>query len=230
MPPRDESKNVVFHRLPARKPVGSTVQRGVLLSALTILVVVIPVVAVSLAAQSVAPLARFRSIEIQDGAHVILLHGPAQTVRLVKGEACNQFSVNSTGMLIIDKNAAGCPRKYDLEVEITTPDVAEVSVANGGFIESRDSFPRQSEIDARVRNGGTIDIRAIVVDKISASVDQGGRILLKPQTILSANVANGGQITYWGDARIQQSVQHGGAITKGAAADEQKPLSEFSPF
>jgi hypothetical protein len=65
-------------------------------------------------------------------------------------------------------------------------------------------------------------------DRVIASVEQGGRILVTPQAVLSASVANGGQITYWGEPRVEKSIQNGGAINKGTAADLKEPLSEAS--
>jgi len=61
---------------------------------------------------------------------------------------------------------------------------------------------------------------------VIASVAQGGRILVTPQTVLTASVADGGQISYWGEPRVEKSIQHGGAINKGTAADLNEPLSE----
>jgi hypothetical protein len=194
------------------------------------------VVAAPAAAQTVVPVAPFRSVELHDGGHVILRHGATQRVTLLKGSTdCPHFTLADGDRLVIDKYKGRgiyqgqCPRGYELEIEIIMPDIAEIFVADGGTIESRGSFPRQAEIKTIVRNGGTIDIRTIVTDRVTASVEEGGRILTMPQVTLSASVASGGQITYWGDARIESSVRDGGTITKGTAAEADKPLSEFGP-
>lgn len=192
--------------------------------------VIMIVIAAPVAAQTIVSVTPFRAIELHDGGHVTLRHGATQTVTLLKGSTdCAQFTVADGGWLVIDKYKAGCPRKYELEIEIITPDIAEILVADGGRIQIRGSFPRQAEIKTVVRNGGTIDIRTMVADKIIASVDEGGRIFVTPRIVLSASVAGGGQIIYWGDARIESSVRHGGAITKGIADEADKPLSELNP-
>jgi hypothetical protein len=182
------------------------------------------------AAQTVVPVAPFRSVELRDGVRAILRHGPTQRVTLLKGSAdYSRFTIADGGRLVITKCKSRCPGEYDLEIEIVTADIAGILVAHGGTIQSRGSFPRQAEIVAAVRHGGTIDIRSMALDRVTASVEEGGRIFTMPQIALSASIVNGGQITYWGDARVESSVRHGGVITKGTAAEADKPLSELSP-
>jgi hypothetical protein len=106
-----------------------------------------------------------------------------------------------------------------MEIEIVTPELARVTVAQGGTIESRGSFPRQAEIVATVDNGGTIDIRAMSVGSVTASVISGGKILVQPLTAMVARVVQGGNITYWGDAPVTQSIEHGGVIARGTPDD-----------
>ncbi len=86
------------------------------------------------------------------------------------------------------------PEGYELAVEIVTPHLARVSVRDGGTIESRGNFPLQSEITASVRDGGAIDIRTIRVDRIIASVSDGGRIFVMPNLSMFATVMNGGNM------------------------------------
>jgi len=181
------------------------------------------------AAGAVVPLAPFTSVELRDGVKAVLQYGPVQRVTLLKGSPeVTQVAVAGGEWLVIEKCRDKCPRGYELEIEIVTPKIAGISVAHGGTIESRGSFPRQAEISLAVSNGGTIDTRSILADKITAAVAEGGRIFAKPGTIMLASVVNGGIITYWGDAQVTSSTQHGGQVTKGAAADADKPLSDFN--
>ena len=182
--------------------------------------------AVPVAAQQTISVARFRSVELRNGGSVILRSGQTQQVNLLTGNTdCVQINSDG-GVLVIDKNRGACRGKQQLEIEIVTPKVEEVSVANGGMLQSRGSFPRQAEIKATVTQGGRIDIRSITADRVTASVEQGGRILVTPQVVLSASVANGGQITYWGEPQIQKSIDHGGAISKGGADEADESISK----
>jgi hypothetical protein len=181
-------------------------------------------------AQEVVPLMPFGSVELRDGGKAILHHGQPQRVTLVKGSLdYTRVTIADGGRLVIDRCKSECPRGYDLEIEIVTPDVARVSVEDGGTIQSLGNFPRQAEITVAVNDGGTIDIRSMAVDSVTASVHSGGRIFTRPQTAMSASVVDGGIITYWGDARVSKSIKGGGVVTRGTAAEADMPLSESSP-
>src|SRR5215510_16501313 len=87
----------------------------------------------------------------------------------------------------------------------------------------------RAELKAGVSQGGTIDIRSMLVDSVKASVEQGGSIFTTPQIALFASIEQGGNITYWGEPRVESSVKHGGDVTKGSADQINKPLSELKP-
>jgi hypothetical protein len=192
--------------------------------------VVVAFMCVSVMAQKVVPLTPFNSVELRNGGRAILQHGTTQRVTLLKGSLdYTGVTIAGGGRLVIDKCKSQCPRGYDLEIEIVTPDVARISVADGGTIQSRGGFSRQAEVRVAVNDGGTIDIRSMTVDSVTASVNEGGRIFAKPQAAISASVVNGGVITYWGDARVSKSIKGGGVVTRGTAAEAGQPLSELSP-
>jgi len=160
----------------------------------------------------------FSSIELPEGGHVILQPSSAQRVTLVRGSLdYTRISVTDRGVLVINKCFRKCPRGYRLELEIRTPSLSRVSLANGGSIESRGSFPRQSSLAVDVRHGGRIDVRSMVAQSVTASVNNGGRILTAPRASLVASVTQGGAIFYWGDAQVTQSIDHGGVVTRGSA-------------
>ncbi|HWL39786.1 MAG TPA: DUF2807 domain-containing protein [Gemmatimonadaceae bacterium] len=174
--------------------------------------------------------APFSSIELPGGGHVVLQRAPTQRVTLVRGSLdYTRLAVADGGRLVIDKCFRKCPSGYRLELEILTPGAAGISLANGGSIQTRGSFPRQSELAVAVSHGGIIDVRSMVVDRVTASVDQGGRILTVPQASLLARVHQGGVITYWGNAQVRQTVEHGGVVSRGSADEISLPLSDIGP-
>lgn len=169
-------------------------------------------------------LGTFHSIRAGNGGHVELRYGPAHRVTMVQGSS--QYSrvfVNEGGVLVIDRCRAHCPRGYELEVEVLAPSLTRVSLAHGGRIEARGTFPRQRELAVDVNNGGRIDVRSLVADRVTASVEQGGGIMLAAQVSLSASVAQGGIITYWGNARVTSEVEHGGVVTRGEPEERSAP-------
>jgi hypothetical protein len=172
-------------------------------------------------------LARFTSIDAGNGAHVAVRPAPTQRVTLVRGSLeYSRVAVDAGGVLVIDRCLRKCPRGYRLEVEISTPGLTRISLANGGILRAEGSFPRQGELAVDVSHGGTIDVRSISAERVSATVNQGGRILTVPRARLHARVTQGGAITYWGDGQVQQSIEHGGVVTKGAADEINLPASE----
>jgi hypothetical protein len=69
----------------------------------------------------------------------------------------------------------------------------------------------------------------MIVDEVSASVREGGRIFTRPQDALDARVVRGGVVRYWGSPSVTSSAVDGGIVSQGAAADADKPLSQLGP-
>jgi len=211
-----------------------TVRRVLLASFVALTFMGVAITATRNTARLIMPLAPltaasppFTSIELHDGAKAVLQYGAIQSVALVKGNQQVSRVTVEGDRLVIEKCRDNCPRGYQLEVEVVTPAIAAISISDGGTIESRGDFPRQTEISFAVSNGGMIDARAILAGNVAATVNQGGSILAKPQATMVASVSNGGVITYWGDAQVTSSTQRGGQVIKGAKEEANKPVSEF---
>jgi hypothetical protein len=200
-----------------------------------VLVAAIPSLAVlALAAPgsagTVVPLGPFRSLALRSGGKVILRHGSDQRVTLLKGSTdYSSVRIVEGDRLVIERCRSRCPKGYELVVEVRTPDIDGIMVADGGSIRSSGSFPRQASLQAAVRDGGTIDLRSMTVESVAAAVQDGGRILAKPKKALVGSVARGGVITYWGSPTVTSSIQKGGVVARGAPGDVDKPLEEVSP-
>lgn len=170
----------------------------------------------------------FNSIHVRNSGHVSVRYATAQRVNLVKGSVSYSRVTISNGVLVIDRCSVKCPRGYELEVAIQTPIITAVSLANGGELIMRGSFPRQRELAIGVSNGGIIDARSIVADCVTASVNQGGRILTVAEGSLSATITHGGVVTYWGNARVTPSVEDGRIVRRGDPRDIDTPLSDWN--
>jgi hypothetical protein len=178
-------------------------------------------------AQSVIPVAAFRSVTLQNGGVVVLRHGSRQQVTVLKGAAdCVEAAIADGNRLVID-HRHGCEERHGITVEIVTPHIDGLSVMDGGTIRTSGGFPRQTDIAVAVEDGGTVDLRSMVVDRVTAAVHDGGRIMARPQDALTAQVARGGAVTYWGSPRVTSAVDGGGVIARGNAADLDKPLDEL---
>jgi hypothetical protein len=171
----------------------------------------------------------FSAIDVRDNGHVVLRSGATHRVTFINGSP-EYTRVNViNGTLVIDKCYTDCPRGYVLDLEITAPAVTSLSLANGGWIRTMGSFARQSALTASVKHGGTIDLRAMTIDRVDASVEQGGRILTVPRGSLTASVFQGGAITYWGNVQVKRSIEHGGVVQEGRAAELNVPLFDTGP-
>jgi hypothetical protein len=114
-----------------------------------------------------------------------------------------------------------------MEIEVITPAISAISVANGGRMQTLGAFPLQAAIEARVEQGGVLDIRSIAAEDVDASVYSGGGIFTTPRKTLTAAVESGGAITYWGDVRVKKSVRDGGVVQRGTRADAGRPLGDL---
>jgi hypothetical protein len=181
-------------------------------------------------ADSVVRLGPFRSVTLRNGGHVILRHASDQRVTLRDGaDECTSATIVDGDRLVIDHAHRRCPRGQRPVVEILSPDVDGLRVMDGGTIQTRGEFPRKAELRVAVEQGGLIDLRSMRVDRVTAAVDQGGRILTRPQETLVASVAHGGAVTYWGSPRVTSSTTMGGVVARGAADVADRPLLDMDP-
>lgn len=182
------------------------------------------------AAQTVIPVERFRSVELQNGGRVTVRHGATQRVTILKGNPrTTRIRVAEGQRLVIENCKPDCRHTDRMEIEVITPAIAALSVSNGGTVQSAGAFPAQAAIKAAVEQGGAVDIRSISADSVDAAVDSGGRIFTAPRATLTAAVASGGIITYWGNVSVRRTIRGGGVVTQGDPADAGKPLSEWDP-
>ncbi len=173
----------------------------------------------AVSAQTVVPTPRFDSVELEGGGHVVIRHGDVQRVTILKGST--QFTriaadESQPRKLKIDACNANCPRQYDLEIVIETPDIVAVAIQGGGHIESRGGFPDQHEVTAAIEGGGHIDLRSIDAAHVNASVEGGGNIMVRADKALTAAVNGGGHITYWGNPQVTEAVNGGGEVSRGS--------------
>jgi len=158
----------------------------------------------------------FRSVELRGGGDVTLRAGPSQRVTIVEGSSqVTRIYVLRDGRLRIDACNSHCPRHYRLRVEIQSPRVPDVAIAGGGKIQAAGGFPSQREIGVAVDGGGNIDLRSIDASHVTAAVNGGGHIAVRPRARLTAAVNGGGDIRYWGDPQVTMAVQGGGTVRPG---------------
>lgn len=192
----------------------------------TLLLTISLLVALPGTAATDVPVGRFESVELHSGGHVVIRQGARQRVTILSGDT-RVARISVDGPRLIIRNNREHRRQEKLLIEIVTPELLAVAVANGGTLEAAGTFRAQSVIAASVEQGGTIDIRAIPADAVAAAVHSGGRIYTQPRETLAAAVRSGGVITYWGRPTVTRSIRNGGVIAKGSPANIDKPLSDL---
>ena len=180
------------------------------------------------AAETVVPVGSFKTVALHSGGRVILRHGTDYRVRVLEGSAeYVKIEVTDGEHLVIERCPGDCQERYKPVIEVVAPTIDAIKVTDGGTIETRGTYPRQANLLAAVQNGGVLDLRAMSVQSVSASVYSGGRILTTPRKDLRGRVEQGGAITYWGEPTVMSAIEHGGVVARGRRADLTKPLHEL---
>jgi hypothetical protein len=161
----------------------------------------------------------FRSIELHGGGDAILRHGDRQRVVLIKGDPkIAQIEVVGDGKLVLspcDSEKHWCWGNHELEVEVTTPDIAAISVHGGGDLKAERGFPTEPNLALNVHGGGDADVRALPAKNVSVEVHGGGEAKVRAERTLSADVHGGGEVRFWGHPQVTSSTHGGGEVQSG---------------
>ena len=142
----------------------------------------------------------FDSLQLQGGGLIILRHGPNQKLHLKKGSL--DITPVRQGVLVIDACKPSCAQGQGLVLEVVTPRLRSLGVIGGGRIEAQGAFPKQDRIGASVAGGGVLDARSLPAREVSASIKNGGSVLVRAESVLDARIVGGGEIRFWGDPSI----------------------------
>lgn len=159
---------------------------------------------------------QFRSVELRGGGSVAVVPGPAQRVTIVEGSSrFTHVYVDRDEQLRIDVCTELCPPNYRLRVQIESPRAPALAVEGGGQIVTAPGFAPQPQLAVAMRGGGHIDARSLDAMHVSAAVDGGGNIAVRPREALSAAVNGGGHIRYLGNPTTAVAIRGGGDVSRG---------------
>ena len=99
-----------------------------------------------------------------------------------------------------------------MRIQIETPRVPDLAITGGGQITTANGFRPQPQLSAAVLGGGRIDAKSVEAANVSAAVNGGGELLVRPRASLSAAVNGGGLVRYWGNPAVSMAVRGGGAV------------------
>lgn len=171
--------------------------------------------ATAASAQSTVPVGHFDSVELNGGGHVTFHYGAQQRVAITAGSAqITKFHIENGDKLVIDICDNNCPMQYDLQVDVTTPQIHGLAIQGGGHLDVAPGFPTQDKLSAAVQGGGKIEARALTVRSANAAVDGGGVISLNASDALMAAVNGGGDVRYAGNPRVTTAINGGGNVSR----------------
>jgi hypothetical protein len=159
---------------------------------------------------------QFKTIELHGGGIATLRHGDRQRVVLIKGDPkIAQIEVTGDGKFLLSPCRDTCWGNHELEVEITTPGIAAISVHGGGDLKAEGGFPRQPSLALSVNGGGDAYMRAIPADNVAVVVHGGGDAEVRAERTLTADVHGGGDVHFWGHPQVTSSTHGGGSVESG---------------
>jgi hypothetical protein len=162
------------------------------------------------------PVGTFNSVEASDGAHVIIRHGAAQQVTMLKGSTeFSRFEVRDGTLHLITCEGWHCPRHYSFEVDVVMPSINAAVASDGAAIEAQGSFPAQGDLSVKATDGGDIDVRAIAAANVNAYASDGGNLKIHPRKSMQAQAKDGGNIDYWGNPTVTRLVAEDGGNVHG---------------
>jgi hypothetical protein len=167
-------------------------------------------------AGQVIPVGPFNSVEASDGAHVIIRHGGAQQVTMLKGSTeFSRFEVRDGVLHLTTCEGWHCPRNYSFEVDVVMPAINAIEASDGAYIETQGSFPAQGDLSVKATDGGDIDARAIAAANVNAKASDGGNLKIRPRKSMQAHADDGGNIEYWGNPTVTRLVAEDGGNVHG---------------
>ena len=162
------------------------------------------------------PVAHFSGIHATDGAMVRVRYGAMQQVVLVKGDPhISRIEVRDGSLELATCVLPQCPRHYEFEVEVTTPNINAIAAEDGATIAAEGNFPAQGALSVAANDGGNIDLRELPVANVNAKAEDGGNIRLRASGTLNASADDGGNIEYWGHPSVNSRTNDGGNVSRG---------------
>jgi len=174
-------------------------------------------------ADQVVPVGHFHNVSIEGSGHIIFIPGAQQRVVLKKGDTKNtEIKIKDNGDLVF-KSCPGkggwfgwmnsCPDGYELDVEITTPELSGIDISGSGKIETRNGFALQPKLAIEISGSGNVDTMGIPAGAASVSISGSGKVRVNARNSLSVDIAGSGSVVYAGRPQVSQSIAGSGSVT-----------------
>jgi len=123
-----------------------------------------------------------------------------------------QVSVASGTLNIRPK--AGFSENCRAEIHVFTPSIKGIQQNGGGRVVIKEGFAPMDIFNCSMDGGGAIQMIALSVDSLFASIEGGGVISAQVRKHLDGKISGGGVILYQGDPVVESKISGGGVIKR----------------
>jgi len=160
-------------------------------------------------------LSEFEKVVVKGGGNFYLHYSPDTKVKIKGASTCvenTKVSLSSNTLRI--SPAGDLSEQCRVEVHIFTSNFKEIQQDGGGEIVINGGFAPVAIFKCRVNGGGRIEMTALKVGSLLASMDGRGEISAQVSTKISARIKGGGVLFYKGEPIIESDISGGGAIKR----------------
>lgn len=151
-----------------------------------------------------------------EGGGNIYIHQSASSKIELRG---TKSIVQNTEVKVIDQVleihlANQATQNSNIDIHIYTPVITEIEQRGGGKLKVEEGYKSVDQFKCTIHGGGTVDLAAIPVNSLSASIEGGGEISARVNKQIVGKINGGGQIFYHGVPKVESDIQGGGVIKR----------------
>jgi len=169
-------------------------------------------------ADTTVPVGQFHSVTIEGMGHVTFVRGAQPRVVLKRGDTNNTQIYVKDGDLVFkscpSKGWFGndCPSGYDMQAEVTTPDLSGVEIDGSGKFDVAGSFPQQPKLDIEINGSGNVDLSGMPAASSDVAIHGSGKVYTTAHEKLDVEIAGSGTVIYGGTPHISQTIMGSGVV------------------
>lgn len=157
----------------------------------------------------------FETVEFKGGGDFYFHYSPTSKVEIKGEDPCveEMEAVVSSGILRISPKG-NFSENCRLEIHVFTSSIKEIRQDGGGRIVINEGFAPVDIFKCSIDGGGKIEMTALGINSLLASIEGGGVISAQVSKKLNGKIRGGGLILYHGDPTVESNISGGGAIKR----------------
>ena len=155
----------------------------------------------------------FEIVVNEGGGNIYFHYSHTSSIILEGTNTCmKNVSIETLSSTLKISPKGGLSKSCNLDIHIYTPVLKEIQQNGGGTIVVNKGFDTIDVFKCSLDGGGDINISAIKVNSLFATIDGGGEISAQVKSNLNGRIRGGGLIYYQGNPIVEENVSGGGAI------------------